>query len=186
MAGSPSREERTAPRVVLFRPSPIDRDTRAKKVALTLARGGYDVVVLTPVLRGESTDERWIGPVRVVPVVLGTTYQDVHNLLLSARRRRPWPIISRLPVDEYVTRLSERRNAVRLSVRRAGRLRSQLSFSGPRGAVTFVKWALVRTGAVRNKAAMSALRGRQESQMRLDRLRRRTWSAYDDRRPGRH
>jgi len=59
---------------VLFRPSPIDRDTRAKKIALTLVRGGYDVVILTPVSPGESTDERRLGPVRVLPVVLSTAF----------------------------------------------------------------------------------------------------------------
>ena len=74
MGESLSGEERTVPRVVLFRPSPIDRDTRAKKIALTLARGGYDVVVLTPVVPGESTDERRLGPVRVCESPYGRVF----------------------------------------------------------------------------------------------------------------
>ena len=182
MAEASKSEERKAPRVVLFRPSPIDRDTRAKKIALTLARGGYDVVVLTPVAPGESTDERRLGPVRVLPVVLSTTFQDLQNTLLVARRRRPLPIVSRLPVDEYVTRLAERRAAVRLAGRRAGAMRPQVSLDSPRGLLCLVRWGLARAQVVAAKAAVSALRGRQEGQMKLDRFRRSTWTAYDARR----
>jgi len=184
VAANTQAEKRSAPRVVLFRPSPIDRDTRAKKIALTLARGGYDVVVLTPVSRGESTQERFLGPVRVVPVVLSTTFQDCHNLLLSARRRRSLPIISRLPVDEYVTRLSERRVAARLAGRRAGRLRHNGSLGSPQGILSFGKWAVVRADVTRRKVGVSVLRGRQEAQVRLERLRRSMWSGYDKRRLG--
>ncbi len=182
MGESSSNEVRTAPRVVLFRPSPIDRDSRAKKIALTLARGGYDVVVLTPVSPGESMDERRLGPVRVLPVVLSTTYQDLHNTLVVARRRRPLPIVSRMPVDEYVTRLAERRAVVRLAGRRAGAMRRRASLGSPRGILYLAKWALARTQAVAAKAAASMLRGRQEGQRRLDRVRRSTWIAYDERR----
>ncbi len=182
MGESLSGEERTVPRVVLFRPSPIDRDTRAKKIALTLARGGYDVVVLTPVVPGESTDERRLGPVRVLPVVLSTTFQDLHKTLLVARRRRPLPILSRLTVDDYVTRLGERRAAVRLASRRASHLRTEVSLSSARGLTSLGKWALARAAALRAKASASGLRGRQEGQVRLDRWRRKMWTSYDERR----
>lgn len=182
MTESSSAEQRTAPRVVLFRPSPIDRDTRAKKIALTLVRGGYDVVILTPVSPGESTDERRLGPVRVLPVVLSTAFQDLHNTLLVARRRRPLPIVSRLPVDEYVTRLSERRAAVRLAVRRARSLRRRVSLTSPRGLLYLGRWALARAESVRSKLSASGLRRRQEGQVRFDQLRRWTWTAFDKRR----
>jgi glycosyltransferase involved in cell wall biosynthesis len=166
---------------LLFRSSPIDRDTRAKKIALTLARAGYDVVVLTPVSPGESTDERRLGPVRVVPVVLSTTFQDIHRNVLAARRRRPMPVISRLPVDEYVTRLSERRAVVRAAAKRAANLRRSASLS-PRGVLHLGRWALARSLVVPAKLFVSGLRQRQEGQVRFDRWRRSAWSAYDDRR----
>ncbi|HEX3002624.1 MAG TPA: glycosyltransferase family 4 protein [Angustibacter sp.] len=174
--------ERSVPRVVLFRPSPIDRDTRAKKIALTLARGGYDVVVLTPVRPGEPRDERRLGPVRVLPVLLETTHQDVHNLGIAHRRRRRVALISRLPVDEYVTRLNERRARARRAAATARRRRAAVSLTSPRGLAAAVRWALARSLSVEARTSATVLRARQEGQVRLDRLVRRGWTAYDERR----
>ncbi len=81
--------DRTRPRVVLFRPNPIDSDSRAKKFAETLQRLGYEAVVLSPVAPGEPTDERWLGQVRVVPVVVDTSARDAARAAdLQARSRR--------------------------------------------------------------------------------------------------
>ena len=59
-----------APHVVIFRHAPIDIDTRAKKVALTLHRGGYRVTVISVEPAGASSREEWLGPVRVLRVPL--------------------------------------------------------------------------------------------------------------------
>jgi glycosyltransferase involved in cell wall biosynthesis len=118
----------------------------------------------------------------VIPVVLSTTFQDLRNTVIVARRRRHLPIVSGLPVDEYVTRLAERRAAVRRTTGRAVRLRRAAALDTPRGIVSLGRWAVARADAVRTKAAVSALRGRQEGQMRFDRWRRRTWTVYDEHR----
>lgn len=76
-----------APHVVLFRPATIDTDARGKKMALTLARGGYRVTVLAP-SPDDVVHEGVLGPcvVRLVPVAYDL--RDARAARMSRRRGR--------------------------------------------------------------------------------------------------
>ncbi len=89
------------PRVVLFRSTPIALDSRAKKWALSLARLGWDVVVLNPVPTGSAQPgEAWIGPVRVVTVEVGREHRNHLNHKRRSRRAVRFRIFTRLTSAE--------------------------------------------------------------------------------------
>jgi len=82
VAESNSPEERTAPRVVLFRHAPAPRDSRAKKFALTLARAGYDVIIISTEGPEASPAESRLGPVRIVHVAVTGEHLQANNARL--------------------------------------------------------------------------------------------------------
>jgi len=111
--------------VVLFRANAIDIDARAKKFSMSLARLGYDVVVLSAEPDGSVTPPRHLtayGPggevrVRVIGVPIGTTHRDLFRHKVAHRRRRSLKIIDWTPKDEYVTQVRELRGRVRAASR---------------------------------------------------------------------
>ena len=58
------------PHVVLFRHAPVDIDTRAKKIATTLSRGGYRVTIVSVEPAGTSPGEAVMNDVRIIRVPL--------------------------------------------------------------------------------------------------------------------
>jgi glycosyltransferase involved in cell wall biosynthesis len=168
------------PRVVLFRPSSIERDTRAKKVALTLHRAGYDVTVLSVVAVGEPLEEQSLGPVKVVPVALRTTAKDLHDLRVRVRRRRTYRPLVRMPEDEYKARITERRGRVRALEGRTATARGLIRSRSRRRRLTGLRrWPLLRLRLVLARAWQGQLRTRMEWQAHLNSWVRTTWKSYD-------
>ena len=175
--GAPPRP----PRVVLFRANAIDADSRAKKFASTLARLGYEVHVLSAEEPGAPTAERWLGPVRVHPVILTHAARDVHRLTLGARRRRQFRVIDWTPVDEYVTRIGELKRAVRSSRRRSDAVRSPDPDAAPRPATWFPRWAVLRLLCSGAKVRLLLRRSRWRAQWLLNVGHRQAWREWDRR-----
>jgi glycosyltransferase involved in cell wall biosynthesis len=148
--------------VVLFRPSSVEADTRAKKIALTLARSGYEVVLLSAVPLGTDLTEGGMGQVRIVPVEVRTTARDRHAMAVASRRRHRWRLLDRTSRDEYVTRVAERRAALR----------------EPSGRGPLPPSARHAVGVAR----LQAIRGRWKAQHLLDRVVHRAWREWDRRR----
>ena len=60
-----------APRVVLFRHAPVDIDSRVKKFATTLSRGGYEPIIISLEAAGGRSGEYVLGDgIRVIRVPL--------------------------------------------------------------------------------------------------------------------
>jgi len=155
---------RATPRVVLFRQSGIDADTRAKKFALTLARLGYEPILLAPVAPGDPLTERRLGPVRVIPVEIGTAHFDANREALWEKRSRRIPVLSRLSKDDYLERLGGRRKLVREALARTER--RDAAFLAHRTLLEF------------RKAQVVLLQKRQSGQMAIDRTTREAWRAW--------
>ena len=174
------------PRVVLFRANAIDADSRAKKFSLTLARLGYEVHVLSaeeavPGATDQARD-RWLGPVRVHPVIMTHARRDVHKLVLGARRRRQLRVIDWTPVDEYVTRVAELKRRSAATRRRADALRSPDPDAPGRPPLWRARWfglRLVHSGA---KAVLVARRTRWRAQWLVNVGYRQAWREWDARR----
>jgi glycosyltransferase involved in cell wall biosynthesis len=128
------------PRVVLFRANAIDSDSRAKKFALSLARLGYEVHVLSAEDPGTVTPERRLGPVLVHPVMITHALRDVRKLTVGGRRRRQFRVIDWTPVDEYVTQVTELKQAARWARSRAEELRSPQRQADRRTALWWALW----------------------------------------------
>lgn len=78
-----------APHVVLVRPVDIRIDSRIKKEALTLARGGYRVTLLTAA-PDDTPAQHWLGPCRVHE--LARTYLHLREAeKRRSERREKWP-----------------------------------------------------------------------------------------------
>lgn len=103
-----------APHVVLFRHAPIDLDTRAKKIATTLSRGGYRVTVVSVEQPGTEPGEASMGDVRILRVPLKRTDRPAKAAPRNLRER----VIGKLQRDaparvrNLVTPPSERPDVV--------------------------------------------------------------------------
>jgi len=169
------------PRVVLFRANAIGSDSRAKKFSLTLARLGYEVHVLSAEETGAPTAERMLGPVQVHTVIMTHALRDVHKLRLGARRRRQFRVIDWTPVDEFVTRIAELKQAVRTHRHRADRLRYRVPGAParpPTWPLTWVGLQLMTGGAL---ARLLARRARWRAQWLLNVGYRQAWREWDKR-----
>lgn len=162
------------PRVVLFRPMPLDRDTRAKKFAATLARGGYDVIILSPVETGADLAEKRMGSVRIVPVAVSTRHRDAANRKALVRRQAQLPLISREDAESFATRIAEQKQDLRRNADRARRLSAEAS-----GAVGTAKRVGVRAQRELLKVRFKATRGRQGAQRKLDQTIANAWRGLD-------
>ncbi|MFZ0159749.1 MAG: glycosyltransferase family 4 protein [Kineosporiaceae bacterium] len=157
------------PRVVMFRPNTVEHDTRGKKIALSLARGGYDVISLNCVLPGADPDDHQLalGPVQIVTVALSNRHRATHNMRLATRRRRMLHVIDWTGRDEYVTRIAELRG--RVNAERDRRLAEP-------------KAVAPRAGHLTARLRLITRRGRWKSQAALDAAMRQAWRAWDRRR----
>jgi glycosyltransferase involved in cell wall biosynthesis len=169
------------PRVVLFRANAIDSDSRAKKFALTLARLGYDVHVLSAEDNPVSTGPRHLGPVTVHPVTMTYARRDVHKLVMGARRRRQFLILDQTPLDEYVTRIAELKRRSRCSRRRADQLRSPDPQAPPRPPVWAPLWLAFRLLHTLDQTMLSARRLRWRLQWTINVGYRLAWREWDRR-----
>jgi glycosyltransferase involved in cell wall biosynthesis len=168
--------------VVLFRANAIDSDSRAKKFALTLARLGYEVHVLSAEEIGSPTEDRWLGPVRVHPVIMTHSRRDVHKLVLGARRRRQFRVIDWTPVDEYVTQVHELKRQARQARQAADVLIAPEPEDGVRPTLWLPKWAAWRTRHAAVRGALVARRARWRAQWVVNVGYRLAWREWDRRR----
>jgi len=174
------------PRVVLFRANAVDTDSRAKKFALTLARLGYDVHVLSAEEPGVAPErmspDRRLGPVPVHPVELTHSRREVHRLIVGARRRRQFRLIDPTPPDEYVTQVAELKLAARVSRRRAEALRRPEPDAGPRPPLWQLWWAVLRVVHEVARMRLKARRARWKAQWVVNVVYRHGWRLWDRRR----
>ncbi len=154
------------PRVVLFRPNTVEHDTRGKKIALSLARGGYHVTSLNCVLPGEDPAEHRLalGPVDIVTVALSDRHRTTHRMRVSSRRRRRLRLLDWTGRDEYVTRVAELRGAVDAA--------SARRLADPKALAPKV----IHIGAM---LRLVARRGRWKAQAAVDAVLRESWRAWD-------
>jgi glycosyltransferase involved in cell wall biosynthesis len=157
------------PRVVMFRPNTVEHDTRGKKIALSLARGGYEVISLNCVLPGADPDDHQLslGPVQIVTVALSNRHRATYNMRLATRRRRMFHVIDWTGRDEYVTRIAELRS--RVNAERDRRL------ADPKAVPP-------RAGHLVARLRLITRRGRWKSQAGMDAAMRQAWRAWDRRR----
>jgi len=169
-ARTDAAEAHVAPRVVLFRANSIGTDSRAKKLSVTLARLGYDVVVLSAEEPGASTRERRLGApeheVRVVPVPISRTNRDLRLHTLVARRRRQFRFIDWTPTDEYVTQVAEAKTRV------TGYKRTAVRTEAPSKALWAARWAA-------GMALLRARRLRWRAQWAVNVVYRTGWQRWD-------
>jgi glycosyltransferase involved in cell wall biosynthesis len=152
---------------------PLDRDTRARKFAATLARGGYEVIILSPVATGADTTESTMGRVRVVPVVVSTKHRDAANRKAVVRRQSRLPILTREDPESYVTRVAEKRHELRRNNDRLSRL------DRTEGPAALGRYAVVRTQREALKASLVLTRSRWRAQDLLNKSVANAWRALD-------
>jgi glycosyltransferase involved in cell wall biosynthesis len=159
------------PHVVLFRPYDLQVDSRAKKIAQSLARLGYRVTVLALAKDGAARVAR-LGPVHVELVPVAFRVRDAN----AQRRnvRRAWrPKVA--PVADEITA-----RRLRARVRRRELLAQRIR-AGDRvpGALTLLvaAWFAGRRSAV--SGSQRLLTGRLKLQNAVNHQIRRGWRLYD-------
>jgi glycosyltransferase involved in cell wall biosynthesis len=158
---------------------PLDRDTRAKKFAATLSRGGYEVILLSPVSREEDTSDQRMGAVRIVPVVVGSRHRDTANQRASSvRRARPLVITREIP-ESYVTRVAERRGQLRRNNELLAELRTMSGERTPDGVAAAARWAALRARRSLIKAVLQGTRVRWLAQHQLNKAVAKSWKVVD-------
>jgi glycosyltransferase involved in cell wall biosynthesis len=161
---------------------PLDRDTRAKKFAATLSRGGYEVILLSPVDRDQDITEQRMGAVRVVPVVVGTRHRDAATQrAVSLRRARPVVFTRELP-ESYVTRVAEQRGELRHNNERLVEARAAVHGHDTEAAAAATRWAALRAQRTLMKAVLQATRMRWRAQHELNKAVAKSWKVADGRR----
>lgn len=166
-----------APRVVLFRHAPIDRDSRAKKFSLTLARAGYDVVVVSAEGPEGERHESRLGPVRVVHLPVPRTHVEANTQRLVANRRRRYPVLASADVTARARALTRRKDSLSAARRTAAALRGRgLSPSQPKELLRF---GAKRAEATARQAELRLARLRAQTQAKLDMAVGKAWKGYD-------
>lgn len=166
-----------APRVVLFRHAPIDRDSRAKKFSLTLARAGYDVVVVSAEGPEGERHESRLGPVRVVHVPVPRTHVEANTQRLIANRRRRYPVLAAADVTARGKAITRRKEALSAARRQAGALRGRSgSDAQPKD---LLKFGAKRAEAAARQAELRLARLRAQAQAKLDLAVGKAWKGYD-------
>jgi glycosyltransferase involved in cell wall biosynthesis len=116
----------SAPVVVLLRMYDVRVDTRGKKVALSLARAGYDVTMLSLSPDAESHEYDVGGLVRVVAVAVPFTQRDGERVARAARREHRPRTVGFGSAEEgvrSVARTYQRIDQARTTAGAAGRAR---------------------------------------------------------------
>ena len=184
MTETSTPEQRTAPRVVLFRHAPAPLDSRGKKFALTLARAGYDVIMVSTEGPEAENRESRLGPVRIVHVaVLRDHVQANHDRLVRHRKRR-YPVLASASVDGRGTQVRGRRSRAARAARRAADMRERAESAGSASAraKVMLRWAALRTQAELLKRELQVMGKRNKAQAGIDAAVRRGWKRYDAKR----
>lgn len=171
------------PRVVLFRHAPIDRDTRAKKWALTLDRVGYEVIVLSAEAADAERRESTLAGVRIIHVPVPRTHVEANNARLIANRRRRYPVLAPADAAGRSKALSARSATLSTARRQAAALRQKVSSpTSPAGAKALVKFGLKRTEVEARRALLRLARSRNVGQAKVDVAVGALWKQYDKQR----
>lgn len=183
-------EERTAPRVVLFRHAPVPRDSRAKKLALTLARAGYEVVIISAERHADSpTDsvlspDSMLGPVRIVHLAVSRDHWLANQDRLIRNRKRRYPVLAATTVSGRTFQIRRRQRRARLAARRAQAVRERIPGAGSastRAKVT-LRWLMIRVQSELLKREMQLMDKRNKAQSHIDAAVLKGWKRYDARR----
>lgn len=177
-------DEPRAPRVVLFRQSPVPRDSRAKKVALTLARAGYDVIIVSTETRAVSPMDSMLGPVRIVHLAAPRVQVQVNQDRLIRNRRRRYPVLASATVSGRTVQIRRRQIRARRAARRAGAMREHEASAGSvsmRAKVT-LQWVMLRVRSEMLRRDMQLTNKRNKAQARIDAVVKKGWKRYDARR----
>ena len=171
------------PRVVLFRHAPVERDSRAKKWAMTLARIGYEVVVVSAEPPDVEPHESAIGPVRVVHVPVRPVHLQANNERLTANRLRRFPVLGDVSAAGYYAGLSSRSRALNQARRELETLRGRSGAPTPaaRGK-RLARLGLKGAEVVRKDARLRLEQARGQVQRTLDAKVEQAWTSWDERR----
>ncbi len=173
------------PRVVLFRHAPIERDTRAKKWALTLDRVGYEVIVLSAEPADAERRESSLAGVRIIHVPVPRTHVEANNARLIANRRRRYPVLAPADPSGRSKALSVRSASLSSARRQAAALRQKATTVRPTSASEakgLVKFGLKRAEVEARRAVLRLARARNPGQAKLDIAVGALWKEYDKRR----
>ena len=167
-----ARLEDDRPHVVLFRPYDVHVDTRAKKIALTLARVGYRVTLLAPSTTGTRVTARLGDAVDVELVPVPYRVRDAHARRRNARRT--WaPRLA--PADEQ--RAVQR---LRLDVQRQElAARAQAAAARAPGPLVPAVRATYRARGSALVLRRKALSARARAQRYVSKPWRQAWRVYD-------
>jgi glycosyltransferase involved in cell wall biosynthesis len=181
MAEASSPAERTGPRVVLFRHAPVPRDSRAKKLALTLARAGYDVIIVSAEGPDASPTESRLGPVRIVHVAVPWDHVQANKARLIRNRARRYPVLASATVTGRTVQIRRRQTRASCALQRAGTFREQRASAGSasmRAKVT-LRWLTLRVQSEVLKRDRQLTNARNKAQARIDAAVKRGWKRYD-------
>lgn len=171
------------PRVVLFRHAPIERDTRAKKWSLALARAGYEVIVVSAEAPDTELSESTLGPVRVIHLPIPRHHLDANNARLIANRRRRYPVLAPIDASDRSAAVSTRSASLAATRRQAAALRGRAS--GPTsvsGIKAVAKFGLKRVEVEARRASLRLARARIKGQAKVDVAVGKAWKEYDKQR----
>jgi len=174
----------SAPRVVLFRQSPVPRDSRAKKLALTLARAGYDVMIVSAEGPDASPGESRLGPVRIIHVPVAGDHVQANNARLIGNRKRRYPVLASASIQGRGTQVVARQSRAVLASRRARALRERraVTRSAQAKAKVTLRWVLLRLQSELLKRELQVLRTRSKAQAQIDMAVGKGWKRYDAKR----
>ncbi len=184
-SGRPQRtDERTGPRVVFFRHAPVPRDSRAKKLALTLARAGYDVVIVSAEGPDASPGESRLGPVRIVHLPVAPDHVKANNDRLIRNRKRRYPVLAPASVQGRGTQVKGRQVRASQAARQAAAIRQRKSSAGSASqqAKVMVRWVLKRAQSELLRRELQVVPRRNKLQARIDAAVGRGWKRYDAKR----
>jgi len=177
-------DERAGPRVVFFRHSPVPRDSRAKKLALTLARAGYDVVIVSAEGPDASLGESRLGPVRIVHLPVAPDHVKANNDRLIRNRKRRYPVLAPASVQGRGTQVKGRQVRASQAARQAAAIRQRKASAGSASqqARVMVRWALKRAQSELFRRELQIVPRRNKLQARIDAAVGRGWKRYDAKR----
>lgn len=169
-----------APRVVLFRHAPIDRDTRAKKWSLALARAGYEVIVISAEAPDVERSESSLGPVRVIHLPIPKTHLDANNRRLIANRRRRYPLLAPVDAGDRSAALSRHSASLSTTRRQAAALHARATMpTSASGAKALVRFGLKRAEVEARRSNLRLARARIKAQAQFDIAVGKAWKVYD-------
>jgi len=184
VAASSSPDATNSPRVVLFRHAPVPRDSRAKKLALTLARAGYDVTIVSAEGPDATPGESRLGPVRIVHLPVAPVHVQANNDRLIRNRKRRYPVLAPASVQGRGTLAKGRKVRSAQVARQTQAIRECRASAGsaPQQAKVTVRWAMRRLQSELLRRELQILPRRNNAQARIDAAVGRGWKRYDAKR----